>query len=606
LRLGRLCAALAALALAASCQRPGGPLRVGAKSFAEQEVLAEMLRALLEEDGHLGGRIVRCGDTFGCQQSLRAGRIDLMVEYTGTGFLYVGAPGDAAVTIEDLRASYQPYGLDWLDPLGFENGYLLVVPAHVARSRGLRTILDLADLEGGVRVTCPRSYLRRTGDGLASLLTRHGIRHRGEPLALDDPVERLQALFQGRADVAVVYATDSALSGFDAAALEDSLAFFPPYEAAVLARRDLAIRRPGVADTLARLAGRVDTETMRELNYAVEVEGFPPETVARRFLRAAGLLEARGETRLAASIQVAVAPEDDLESQVTRAVLAVRQVFPDRTARVTRGSDPVRLVRGGAARLGVVGAEHFFETRGDGVVTRVEGIEAVAVVGTRMLHLLRRRDRAAETAPLGGLVGLSQQHGAGLGAELVERAGGRPVVLSSIERPLGELAAGRIDAALLLVEPGDAAVASALADGRFELAAPSAPHLRRALPYLRPARIPGATYPGQERAVETLAVQVLLVGPSRPSRAVLAEGPLGALTSGLTPVTVAEADALVDAIGIMEAPDPVIPSVWTTWPEGSAEGADAPARRLDTFLNVGAVLFLVWLAVMAIRRRPPA
>jgi osmoprotectant transport system substrate-binding protein len=47
---------------------------------------------------------------------------------------------------------------------------------------------------------------------------------------------------------------------------------------------------PGISDVFAPIAEKLDNETLQELNAAVDVDGEPPEEVARRFLRENGLL----------------------------------------------------------------------------------------------------------------------------------------------------------------------------------------------------------------------------------------------------------------------------------------------------------------------------
>ena len=67
-----------------------GPIRVGAKPFPEQRILAEMTAELLSKSGY-GTRPVRnCDDSYDCQRQLQSGRMDLMVEYTGTALHLMG------------------------------------------------------------------------------------------------------------------------------------------------------------------------------------------------------------------------------------------------------------------------------------------------------------------------------------------------------------------------------------------------------------------------------------------------------------------------------------------------------------------------------------
>ena len=64
-----------------------------------------------------------------------------MVEYSGTALAFVGGPApDRQDPIAQVRRLYEPLGLTWLDPLGFDNGYRLLVLVDRAAALGLLLI----------------------------------------------------------------------------------------------------------------------------------------------------------------------------------------------------------------------------------------------------------------------------------------------------------------------------------------------------------------------------------------------------------------------------------------------------------------------------------
>ncbi len=63
--------------------------------------------------------------------------------------------------------------------------------------------------------------------------------------------------------------------------------FFPPYEAAIVIRRETLERHPELKASLARLSGRINTPTMRRLNRAVDLEGRNIADVARVWVNTA-------------------------------------------------------------------------------------------------------------------------------------------------------------------------------------------------------------------------------------------------------------------------------------------------------------------------------
>ena len=127
---------------------------IGSKVFTEQYILAEIYRQLIE--GHTQLRVVTktgLGGTQICFDALRTGAIDFYPEYTGTGLLVVLQPAAAILqrlpmqsdsVYQFVRQQFQKtYQLNWLQPLGFNNSYCLMMRRKQARQLGIRSIEDL-------------------------------------------------------------------------------------------------------------------------------------------------------------------------------------------------------------------------------------------------------------------------------------------------------------------------------------------------------------------------------------------------------------------------------------------------------------------------------
>ena len=77
-------AALTLLVLVLGCGRRGDVVVVGSKNFTEQRILGELVAQTIEATGARVERKLDLGGTFVCDAALRAGQIDMYVEYTGT------------------------------------------------------------------------------------------------------------------------------------------------------------------------------------------------------------------------------------------------------------------------------------------------------------------------------------------------------------------------------------------------------------------------------------------------------------------------------------------------------------------------------------------
>lgn len=293
---------LLAAALAALLSGPGWAeerpkaLAVGGKPFTEQLILAHMLGELVES--RLGVKVERrlpLGGTLICLEALKRGSkrggIDFYVEYTGTGLMSVLKMPKADSPEEAFRRVSEEFkrrwNLIWLPPLGFNNTYTLAVKKELARKHDLKTFSDLARVSEGLTLGADLEFLERP-DGYPGLKEVYGMRFK-ETRSMS-PALRYIALENDQIQVVDAYATDGMLLKYELSVLKDDKGFFPPYEAAVLAREDVLKAVPGLEDTFRLLSGRIDDDTMRRLNYEVDALGKEPLDVARTFLRERGLV----------------------------------------------------------------------------------------------------------------------------------------------------------------------------------------------------------------------------------------------------------------------------------------------------------------------------
>jgi osmoprotectant transport system substrate-binding protein len=85
-------------------------------------------------------------------------------------------------------------------------------------------------------------------------------------------------------DMVAANATDGLLSKLDVKVLRDDKHAFPPYEVCIAVRQDALARTPGLRNALSELSGKLNNETMRELNYQVDGRHLPVAQVAAGFL----------------------------------------------------------------------------------------------------------------------------------------------------------------------------------------------------------------------------------------------------------------------------------------------------------------------------------
>jgi osmoprotectant transport system permease protein len=261
------------------------PLRIGAKPFTEQYVLAELLAAFLQrETGRPSLPLHGLGSTV-LFDALRAGEIDVYVDYSGTLWATIlgrsGTPPPRAQLLADVSVALErEHGVRVAAALGFENTYALALRRERAEALGVRRISELVPHAPGLEIGGDYEWFQRAE--WHALLAAYGLAFRATRTM--DPTLMYAALAEDEVDVISAYSSDGRIAAYDLVLLEDDRAAIPPYDAVVLVSSGLAARAPEVVAALHTLDGAIDADAMRRMNLAVDRDGRTPREVAREFL----------------------------------------------------------------------------------------------------------------------------------------------------------------------------------------------------------------------------------------------------------------------------------------------------------------------------------
>jgi osmoprotectant transport system substrate-binding protein len=285
----RTAAALLVTLLATGCSS-GQRIVVGSKNFTEQVVLGELIAQHIERRmGVEVDRKLNLSGTLLAHEAVKSGGIDLYPEYTGTALTAVlKAPvdRDRTAVLARVREGYRRWRLAWMDPLGFDNTFAMVIRAETARQYGLRSITDATKRSEPWRLGVGYEFVQRP-DGLKGLVQTYGLRLSGVPTTMDLGL-LYPALRANRIEMGAANATDGFLARSDFAVLSDDRQYFPPYECAIVIREDALARFPDLRAALHELSGRISAVEMRRMNAAVDTEHRSVAEVAREFLARLG------------------------------------------------------------------------------------------------------------------------------------------------------------------------------------------------------------------------------------------------------------------------------------------------------------------------------
>jgi glycine betaine/choline ABC-type transport system substrate-binding protein len=259
---------------------------VGSKNFTEQVLLGEIVAQQLERRLHSPvKRQLNLGGTLLAHQALISGEIDLYPEYTGTALTAIlkqPARNDPGAVLDVVRAEYRKLNVEWLDPLGIDNGFAMVIRGDDGRRLKVSTLSDAAGVKEGWRLGAGYEFEQRA-DGLAALKNTYALRFSTAPKNMDLGL-LYQALEQKQVDMIAANATDGLLSKLDLRVLDDDRHAFPPYQVCLAVRQDRLRESPAANAALRELSGKFTNATMQALNYQVDGLHRPVSEVAHEFL----------------------------------------------------------------------------------------------------------------------------------------------------------------------------------------------------------------------------------------------------------------------------------------------------------------------------------
>ncbi|MFD1433486.1 osmoprotectant ABC transporter substrate-binding protein [Kroppenstedtia eburnea] len=282
------------MSLVSGCSLPGlsGPshntVKIGTVNTTESAIVSHIVRLMIEKETHLNVEMIEnLGSSTVQHQALTNGDVDITpTRYTGTdltGALAMEPEKDPEKALQRVQKEfYKRFDQTWFDSYGFANSYAFTVTRKTAEKENLKTVSDLRRVASKLSLGVDSSWLKRKGDGYVGFVKTYGFKFsRTFPMQIGLVY---QAVGSGKMDVVLAYTTDGRLKAFDLVALEDDKQFFPPYDASPVARNDVLKKHPEIRDILERLAGKIDTDTMLEMNYEADVNMKEPATVAKEFL----------------------------------------------------------------------------------------------------------------------------------------------------------------------------------------------------------------------------------------------------------------------------------------------------------------------------------
>ncbi|MFK5688384.1 ABC transporter substrate-binding protein [Ornithinimicrobium sp. LYQ92] len=260
-----------------------GSITVGSANFPENELLAEIYAAALEDAGVEVSTQLNIGSREAYIAGIQDGSVDVLPEYTGGLATYLN-PEITATSSEDVLADLEenlPEDLQVLEISDAENKDSLVVTGETAEELGLTSIADLEPHAGEMTLGGPPEFESRPNgvDGLAEVYGLEFASFRSLSAGANLTV---QSLANGQVDVANIFTTDPAVEENGFVVLEDPESLFAAQNIVPLLRGDAV--DPTVEEALNGVSAELTTENLTAMMVEVLTDGEDPSAVAQEFV----------------------------------------------------------------------------------------------------------------------------------------------------------------------------------------------------------------------------------------------------------------------------------------------------------------------------------
>ena len=177
--------------------------------------------------------------------------------------------------------------MEYLKPMAYQNGYALATTQKFAKDNHLTKMSDLNRVNKKVHAAFDPDFTSLK-DGYPGLKKIYKLDFAS--IKSTESSIRYHAIANNQANIVDGYTTDAEIKKYNLVMLDDDKKFFPPYQGAPLMKAKFAERNPRIVKALNKLAGKITTQEMQEMNYQVNVKHEKPAEVAHDYLVKHGLI----------------------------------------------------------------------------------------------------------------------------------------------------------------------------------------------------------------------------------------------------------------------------------------------------------------------------
>lgn len=278
-------------AAGASTSLAGATLSIGSKSFAEEQIAAEIARQALTKAGATVTYTVQEADP-NIGQDLQKGTIDMLWQYTGTELgTYLAqdkVPSDLHQAFVQAQQLDDAKSLCWLGetPMNDTNGIAIRQSDSSKFGTTLSQFTTYLQSHSDVKL-CILSEFKSRPDGVPGLQAAYGQVWGGYNYTEIGKTAEA-SLKSGDCDAGEVFTTDSGIAANNLVSLTDDKGVFPADNLGLIVRSSVLQKHPQIASIITPIAQKLTTAVFLGLNKMVEIDNAKPADVAKAWLQQNG------------------------------------------------------------------------------------------------------------------------------------------------------------------------------------------------------------------------------------------------------------------------------------------------------------------------------
>ncbi len=274
----------------------GATVSIGSKSFAEEQLMAQMTKDVLGAHGFTVNYTFQAADKA-IGTALTNGTIDMYWQYTGTELTdYLGLqtgsfPTALAAAFTFVQKADEPHDLCWVAPTQFDdtNGIAIKQSQTGTFGSSLGDFGTYLTSHPNTKVCIMSEFLTRP-DGLPGLVSTYGWPSASSFSYTQIGTTAEKAIANGQCDAGEVFTTDSGIQANNEVTLTDDKNLFPPDNAGLVVRSDVLKKYPAIDALMTPVAAKLTTDVMLQLNAMVEIQNMTVADVAHAWLVQNGFL----------------------------------------------------------------------------------------------------------------------------------------------------------------------------------------------------------------------------------------------------------------------------------------------------------------------------